>query len=218
MVRRRTDRERFEETALPHLDTLYRFALRLSRHPEDAEDLVQETMLKAFRAFDRFEAGTNIRAWLYRILANTHYNRWRRRAHEHQAARMPPDDPFHEDVVSGSTMRCLRDPVGAMQQPLLAGEVRRAVDRLPDEFRAVLALAEFEGCSYREIADAMDTPIGTVMSRLHRARKMLQADLLRAHAWQALPVPDAGDAPGGGDVVPLRPLRTKGASGRGGAR
>lgn len=209
MTRKSSDRERFEQAAFPLLDGLYRLALRLSRHTQDAEDLVQETLLKAFRAYDRFEPATNLRAWLFRILTNSFYNRHRRRVHERRAAELPADDPYHEGLVSDATMRCLRDPVGAMHQPLLSEEVHRAIDRLPDDFRIVLTLAELEGFSYREIAETMETPIGTVMSRLHRARKMLQADLLRAHAWQALPVPeDEGAVEGDGERGEVVPFRT----------
>jgi RNA polymerase sigma-70 factor (ECF subfamily) len=211
------DRRRFEELAMPLLDLLYRVALRFAHHREDAEDLVQETMLKAYRAFDRFEEGTSLRAWMVRILTNSFYNRYRRRLHERRAAEIPADDPYHDGLVSDASLIGLRDPQAAMERPLLSDELGRAIDRLPESFRIVFVLAEVEGLTYREIADAAEIPIGTVMSRLHRARKMLQHDLLRACAWEAMPEPGettegeeeaAGD--GGresGEVVRLRTAR-----------
>lgn len=177
------DARRFEELTLPMLDLLYSVGVRYTRNREDAEDLVQETLLRAFRAFDRFEEGTSLRAWLLRILTNCYYNRYRRRVHERRAADLSVDDPYHEGLVSDATLRCLRDPEGVMQQPLVSDELQRAIDRLPEAFRMVFVLAEVEQLTYREVADAIGTPIGTVMSRLHRARKLLQQDLLRGREW-----------------------------------
>lgn len=179
------DAGKFEELTLPLLDLLYSVGARYTRNREDAEDLVQETLLRAFRAFDRFEEGTSLRAWLLRILTNCYYNRYRRRVHERRAADLPVDDPYHEGLVSDASLRCLRDPEGAMQQPLVADELQRAIDRLPEAFRIVFVLAEVEQLTYREVAEAIGTPVGTVMSRLHRARKLLQQDLLRGREWVA---------------------------------
>jgi len=209
------DPRKFEEQMLPLLDVMYRVALRFTRNREDAEDLVQETMLKAFRAYDRFEEGTSLRAWMLRILTNSYYNKYRRRVHERRAAELPADDPYHDGLVSDASMRCLRDPEAAMERPLLSEELGRAIDRLPETFRAVFVLAEVEGLAYREIAEAMNTPIGTVMSRLHRARKLLQQDLLRGQAWDesASGAGSEGEATaaeaGGetGEVVRLRTAR-----------
>jgi len=209
------DPRKFEEQILPLLDVMYRVALRFTRQREDAQDLVQETMLKAFRAYDRFEEGTSLRAWMLRILTNSYYNRYRRRLHERHAAELPADDPYHDGLVSDASMSSLRDPEAAMLRPLLSEEIGRAIDRLPEAFRVVFVLAEVEGLAYREIADAMGTPIGTVMSRLHRARKLLQHDLLLGHAWESSEpgattegkdsaVADGGQ---GGEVVRLRTAR-----------
>jgi RNA polymerase sigma-70 factor (ECF subfamily) len=209
------DPRTFEEQMLPLLDVMYRVALRFTRQHEDAQDLVQETMLKAFRAYDRFEEGTSLRAWMLRILTNSYYNRYRRRLHERRAAELPADDPYHDGLISDASMSGLRDPEAAMLRPLLSQEIGRAIDRLPEAFRVVFVLAEVEGLAYREIADAMDTPIGTVMSRLHRARKLLQHDLLLGHAWEssepgrATEGEDSAAAEGGpqGEVVRLRTAR-----------
>ena len=209
------DPRKFEEQMLPLLDVMYRVALRFTRQHEDAQDLVQETMLKAFRAYDRFEEGTSLRAWMLRILTNSYYNRYRRRLHERRAAELPADDPYHDGLISDASMSGLRDPEAAMLRPLLSQEIGRAIDRLPEAFRVVFVLAEVEGLAYREIADAMDTPIGTVMSRLHRARKLLQHDLLLGHAWEssepgrATEGEDSAAAEGGpqGEVVRLRTAR-----------
>ena len=209
------DPRKFEEQMLPLLDVMYRVALRFTRQREDAQDLVQETMLKAFRAYDRFEEGTSLRAWMLRILTNSYYNRYRRRLHERRVAELPADDPYHDGLVSDASMSSLRDPEAAMMRPLLSEEIGRAIDRLPEAFRVVFVLAEVEGLAYREIADAMGTPIGTVMSRLHRARKLLQHDLLRGHAWETsepdetLEGEDSAAVDGGpeGEVVRLRTAR-----------
>ena len=210
------DARKFEEQTLPLLDLLYSVGVRYTHNREDAEDLVQETLLRAFRAFDRFEEGTSLRAWLLRILTNCYYNRYRRRVHERRAAELPADDPYHEGLVSDASLSCLRDPEAAMDQPLVSDELQRAIDRLPEAFRVVFVLTEIEELTYREVADAMGTPIGTVMSRLHRARKLLQQDLLRGREWVAEPAakstgegqaPAAGDGGAEGEVVRLRTAR-----------
>ena len=210
------DPGRFEQLAQPLLDVLFRVALRFTRNREDAEDLVQETMLKAYRAFDRFEEGTSLRAWMLRILTNSYYNRYRRLVHERHAAELPADDPYRDGLVSDASLEFLRDPESAMERPILSEEIGRAIDRLPDGFRSVFVLTEIEGLSYREAAEALAVPIGTVMSRLHRARKLLQQDLLQGEAWEQ----DVGGAgcrdedgaageggPGAGEVVRLRTAR-----------
>ncbi|MBI5502385.1 MAG: sigma-70 family RNA polymerase sigma factor [Deltaproteobacteria bacterium] len=209
------DPRRFEELTQPLLDVLYRVALRFTRSREDAEDLVQETMLKAFRAFDRFEEGTSLRAWMLRILTNSYYNKYRRRVHERRAADLPADDPYHDGLVSDSSLEYLREPEAAMQRPILSEEIGRAIDRLPEGFRSVFALTEIEGFTYREAAEALAVPIGTVMSRLHRARKLLQQDLLAGESWEQSGAgegwkgEDGAAAEGGpeGEVVPLRTAR-----------
>lgn len=173
----------FEVEVRPHLDSLYSTALRLTRSPVDAEDLVQDTLVRAYRFYDRFEAGTNFKAWLLRIQMNAFVNRYRRAARERQVFDGPLAAPVGEGVMSRSTMRGLIDPVGDAQRALIAQEINRAFDALSEDARAMVLLADVEELSYKEIAEVIGCPIGTVMSRLHRARKQLQSSL-QQHAVQ----------------------------------
>jgi len=177
------ERRLFEAEARPHLDTLYSTALRLTRSPVDAEDLVQDTLVRAYRFYDRFEAGTNFKAWLLRIQMNTFVNRYRRATRERQVFDGPMAEPVGEGVMSRATMRALTDPVGDAQRQLVAREINRAFEQLSEDARAMVLLADVEELSYKEIAEVMGCPIGTVMSRLHRARKQLQV-ALHQHAVQ----------------------------------
>lgn len=186
-----TERRLFEAEARPHLDTLYSTALRLTRSPVDAEDLVQDTLVRAYRFFDRFEAGTNFKAWLLRIQMNAFVNRYRRTVRERQVFEGPMAAPVGEGVMSRATMRGLTDPVGDAQRQLIAREINRAFDELSEDARTMVLLADVEELSYREIAEVIGCPIGTVMSRLHRARKQLQGSLQK-HATQ-LGIIDADD-------------------------
>lgn len=176
-------RRLFEEEVRPHLDVLYSTALRLTRSPVDAEDLVQDTLVRAYRFYDRFEAGTNFKAWLLRIQMNAFVNRYRRAARERQVFEGPMAAPVGEGVMSRSTMRALTDPVGDAQRRIIAREINRAFEELSDDARAMVLLADVEELSYKEIAEVIGCPIGTVMSRLHRARKQLQLSL-QQHAVQ----------------------------------
>jgi RNA polymerase sigma-70 factor (ECF subfamily) len=173
--RRRKD---FEKASLEHLDSLYGMAVRLTRDERDAEDLVQDTYVRALRFQDRFEPGTNMRAWLLRILTNTFINRYRRRQKERQLADQLEAGPDQEALLSTHAQAQLRDPEKQLQIGILREELARAVDELPDEFRVAVVLADVYGFSYKEIASVLDCPIGTVMSRLHRARRALQARLM----------------------------------------
>lgn len=171
------DQERFAELAMEHMPALYTAALRMTRNPADAEDLVQETYLKAYRAFGSFAEGTNLRAWLYRILTNTYINTYR-------AAKRRPETTDVEDVEDLYLYRRLgiRDGVGpSAEDEALRGftddEVKAAIESLPENFRISVLLADVEGFSYKEIADITDVPIGTVMSRIHRGRRALQKTL-----------------------------------------
>ena len=185
------ERRLFESEARPHLDALYSAAVRLTRSRVDAEDLVQDTLVRAYRFYDRFEAGTNFKAWLLRIQMNTFVNRYRRATRERQVFEGPMAAPVGEGVMSRATMRALTDPVGDAQRRLIAQEITRAFDELSEEARAMVLLADVEELSYKEIAEVMGCPIGTVMSRLHRARKQLQASM-QQHARQ-LGIIDADD-------------------------
>jgi RNA polymerase sigma-70 factor (ECF subfamily) len=167
----------FSEEALMHLDAMYGVACKLTRNPTEAEDLVQDAFVKAMRARDQFHAGTNLKAWLFRILTNTFINKYRRGGLERSVLDGPDADPLADGWVSASTMRQLRDPETLALMPLIEDEIRRALDTLPAEFRLAVVLSDVEEFSYEEIAQIMGCPIGTVMSRLHRGRKLLQREL-----------------------------------------
>lgn len=173
--------DNFEVELLAHLDTLYGVSCRMTKSTTEAEDLVQDTVVKAMRARDQFQPGTNLKAWLLRILTNTFINRYRRGGLERDLFDGPDADPLTDGWVGANTMRAMRDPETQALTPLVEAEVQRALDDLPAEFRLAVVLSDIEELSYKEIADAMGCPIGTVMSRLHRGRKMLQKTL-REHA------------------------------------
>jgi RNA polymerase sigma-70 factor (ECF subfamily) len=171
------DSDSFAEECVSHIDALYGVACRLTRNPTEAEDLVQDALVKAMRARHQFLVGTNLKAWLFRILTNTFINKYRRDGHEHALFDGPDADPLADGWVSASTMRQLRDPEQVALLPMVEGEVGRALDALPTEFKLAVILCDVEEFSYQEIADIMGCPIGSVMSRLHRGRKLLQRSL-----------------------------------------
>jgi RNA polymerase sigma-70 factor, ECF subfamily len=187
----------FEGEALTHLDAMYGVACRLTRNPSEAEDLVQDALVKAMRARHQFLVGTNLKAWLFRILTNTFINKYRRGGLERALLDGPDADPLADGWVSASTMRQLRDPEQIALLPIVEGEVRRALDALPQDFKLAVILCDVEEFSYEEIAEIMGCPIGTVMSRLHRGRKLLQRSLY-GHAL-ALGIVKGEDQVGGGD-------------------
>jgi RNA polymerase sigma-70 factor (ECF subfamily) len=170
-------RRRFEAELLPHLDALHRTATRLTRSTSDADDLVQDAVLKAYRFFDGYEPGTNFRAWLFKVLTNVYFSKYRRAALDSQMRALGDGDPISDGWMSSATMASHREPERLAEKALLEGAVLRALDELPEDFRAVLVLADVEGLTYREIADAVGCPIGTVMSRLHRARRAVSTRL-----------------------------------------
>lgn len=171
-------REEFEREALKHLDALYGAALRLTRSASDAEDLVQDSFVKAYRFYDRFEPGTNMKAWLFRILTNTFINKYRRSTRERRVLEGREAEPVGEGVMSRAAMRTLTDPVSEAHRRIITAEIQEALDSLPEDYRVMILLADVEELSYKEIATIVGCPIGTVMSRLHRARKKMQRRLL----------------------------------------
>jgi RNA polymerase sigma-70 factor (ECF subfamily) len=170
-----TERRRlFTEQAMPYVDRLYSAALRYTRDPDDAQDLVQEAMAKAYSAFHQYQQGTNLKAWLYRIVHNTYINQYRkaqRRPDEHLQDEID-DYSFYDDISRGGG-----SAEGEVLSAITADEVKQALADLPEQFRLAVYYADVEGFAYKEIAEIMDTPIGTVMSRLHRGRKQLQKAL-----------------------------------------
>ncbi|MEX2421703.1 MAG: sigma-70 family RNA polymerase sigma factor [Actinomycetota bacterium] len=171
-------RARFERDVLPLLTNLYGAALRLTRDPQDAEDLVQETYLRAYRGFEGFREGTNLRAWIYRILTNTFINSYRKKQREPVTVSASDEDTpdwYLYDRIGSSVAEPSAENEVLEQIP--DEDVQRALEDLPEVFRMAVLLADVEGFSYKEMAEILDIPIGTVMSRLHRGRKALQRAL-----------------------------------------
>ena len=190
-------RARFEHDALPFLDQLYAAAMRMTRNPSDAEDLVQETYVKAFAAFHQFTEGTNLKAWLYRILTNTFINNYRKKQRQPLEANSDTVEDWQLARAESHTSSGLRSAEIEALDHLPDSDVKDALQQLPEDFRLAVYLADVEGFAYKEIADIMGTPIGTVMSRLHRGRRQLQG-LLGDYARERGLIP-AGSSASGSD-------------------
>jgi RNA polymerase sigma-70 factor (ECF subfamily) len=180
-MKRRPLQSDFEREALPHLGALYAAALRMTRNERDAEDLVQDALLRAYRFFDTFQAGTNCKAWLFRILTNAFCNRYRERERERVVLSEAESSPANLEQFLGGIGPDGRDAETALLGQMVSADVEKALAAVPADFRMAVILADLEDFSYKEIAEIMDCPAGTVMSRLFRGRKILQG-LLRDYA------------------------------------
>jgi RNA polymerase sigma-70 factor (ECF subfamily) len=190
---RAKETDTFTEAVLTHLDALYAIAMRLTRSPQEAEDLVQDTFIKASRSREQFTPGTNLKAWLARILTNTFINRYRREGLAKSVFDgAEADATAAEGWFSAASMRQLREAEEVAHAPIIEAEIARALDSLPHDYRLAVILCDVQEFSYEEIAHIMGTPIGTVMSRLHRGRKLLQKSLYH-HAVALGIVKDADD-------------------------
>lgn len=169
-------RESFERDAIPHMDALYNFALRMTGDGVEAQDLVQETFLKAFRFFDKFEQGTNCKAWLFRIMKNSYINRYRKAQKSPETVDYDSVEEFYYSIRSRGSGD--GDMSVLLFDNILDDEMARAIERLPEDFRTVVILCDIEGFTYEEIAEFVDCPVGTVRSRLHRGRKLLRDALV----------------------------------------
>ena len=175
----------FEAAALPYLDALYNMAYRLTRNAEDAEDLIQETYFKAYKYYDKFEEGTNLKAWLFRIMKNSFINGYRKKQNQPPESAFSDIEESFENLVSEDAGH-IKNPEEEILESVLDEDVQKAIDTLRDDYRMVILLVDLEGFSYKEAAEILEVPVGTVMSRLYRGRRILEKTLLayaRSHGY-----------------------------------
>lgn len=168
--------EDFQEEIIPHLDAIYNFALRLTTDPNDAEDLVQDTVVKAYRFFNSYEKGTNAKAWLFRILKNSYINNYRKQSKQPHKVDYDEVATYYETIRSEQSDTT--DLENIMFREMMDDNVSKALEDLPEDFRTVVLLCDVEGFTYEEIANMLDVPIGTIRSRLHRGRNLLRSKLV----------------------------------------
>jgi RNA polymerase sigma-70 factor, ECF subfamily len=208
LARRNRQRREFERTALPHLDVLYGVAYRLTRHRGDAEDLVQDALLRAYRFWHTFEPDSNCKAWLLRILTNTFLNKYNKRKREREIIGEAQQEQAAVDGVlvhEGSLAQ--RDPEGVLIDRMVSDDVARALTDIPPDFRVAVVLCDIEGLSYKEIAEVIDCPVGTVMSRLYRGRQLLKKSLYEYAIQQGIIRRDTSDVES--NMVDLNAYRSK---------
>jgi len=209
VFRTKKQRQAFEKEALPHLDALYGMALRLTKNQGDAEDLVQDSLVKAYRFFHRYEAGSNIKAWLFKVMVNLYYNTCRKQKKDRRL--------LVEAEIDGHVDRYLSDTsrTGPRQEEILLDrlsveKLRAAVEELPEEFRTALVLCDLHDFSYKEIADILNCPVGTVMSRLYRGRRILQKRLFDYAVEQGyIRTESPAESPGAEGVADLEAFRRR---------
>ena len=215
MIKRRPIRADFEREALPHLQALYAAALRMTRNEKDAEDLVQEALLRAYRFFDTFEAGTNCKAWLFRIQTNVFCNQYRDRERENVVMTEAESSSANLEQFLAGASSSGRDTESALLGRMVSADVEKALAAVPPDFRMAVILADLEDFSYKEIAEIMDCPAGTVMSRLYRGRKILQGLLHDYAVEQGIIAPDKGEGDAAGAPLDLDAYRRQRAGGEG---
>ena len=198
--------EEFETACMAHMDSLYASALKMTRNQVEAEELVQDTFVRAFRFKKNFEWGTNLKAWLFRILTNTFINDYRHRKHEQKYMERTAVEPLYDEVLNRQAIEYTANPENHVFTKFFKEDLDSALEELPEDFRMAVVLSDIEGFSYKEIADILDKPIGTVMSRLHRGRKLLQRSLVD-YAVEAGVIPNAEEV----NAVPsnVTPLHSK---------
>ncbi len=183
MLRKKEARKKaeFEELVMPHLEALYGTAVRMTRNPQEADDLLQDTCLKAYRFIDKFQRGTNFKAWIFKILTNVFINRYRKLQRDRQVRGEVERDGYHAHILAQGPARDAQRPEETILDHLMSEDITQALEKLPPDFRMAIILSDVEEFSYKEIADIMDCPVGTVMSRLYRARRQMQR-MLYHHA------------------------------------